>query len=217
MICDAPLLLLRPVISRLRSWYVCPGQAGSSGEGQPGLPGAACRDGGSVGQLLVSSLLPGRQTETAGTGWQGGILYNLENSNNVIWHFCIIGACFWDWAGKFYFFWSASVSDPESHWRCSSCPLPLLSLLRCYICTKNVQRKKLKYFSGSCQQEATEPRTSRGHCRWSRTVKPVTPVRKCMAHEVFLLFLVFRELPPTSQETAAWRMLSWLRSSLTQR
>ena len=63
--------------SRLHLWFVCPGQAGSSGEGQPGLPGAACGDGGSVGQLLVSSLLPGRQTETAGTGWQGGILNHL--------------------------------------------------------------------------------------------------------------------------------------------
>lgn len=64
---DAPLLLLH-VLSRLHLWFVRPGQAGSSDEGQPGLPGAACRDGGSVGQLLMSPLLPGRQTETAGTG-----------------------------------------------------------------------------------------------------------------------------------------------------
>ena len=49
-----------------------PGQAESPGFRQPVIQGAARRDGGPVGQLLLRPLLPGGQTETAGAGQQGG-------------------------------------------------------------------------------------------------------------------------------------------------
>lgn len=52
-------------------FFIHPGQAGSSGEGQPGVPGAAHWDGVSVEQLLRSHVLSGRQAETAGAGRQG--------------------------------------------------------------------------------------------------------------------------------------------------
>ena len=56
------------------SVFLCrpPGQAESPGFRQPGIHGAAQRDGGPVGQLLLRPLLPGGQTETAGAGQQGG-------------------------------------------------------------------------------------------------------------------------------------------------
>lgn len=68
------------------------GQAASSGESQPSVPGAAGGDGSAVGQLLVSPLLPGRQTETAGPGRQGTVSApeNEELSTTVAfvrWHF----------------------------------------------------------------------------------------------------------------------------------
>lgn len=56
-------------LSVLHLWYVHTGQAEGSGVGQPGVSGPVSWDGGSVGQLLMSPLLSGRQTKTAGAGW----------------------------------------------------------------------------------------------------------------------------------------------------
>lgn len=79
------VLLLWHILSCMHLLYVHPGQSVCFGEGQQGIPGASRWGRGSVGQLLVSSLLSGRPTETAGARPQGGILYHLMQSSGKLW------------------------------------------------------------------------------------------------------------------------------------
>lgn len=165
-------------------FYVHPGQAASSGEGQPGIPGAAHRDGSSVEQLLMSPLLPGWQTETAGAGRQG-------------WSLCLL------MFGPGFSF--LRVIFNEIH-RVVGTGWFL-----------QITRINWIFLSYKCVVEQV-------------SVFKVVPFRKplnvtlkrCTTDDLVLRkwlvpFLLFRELQPTSQETAVWRMPSWPRSSLTQR
>lgn len=76
---------------------------------------------------------------------------------------------------------------------------------------------KVLFFGFILTSSSFPPLILRFYLLFRKAVNMLVPCERMRGSLTQFVFVCFRELPPISQETAAWRMLSWLRSSSTQK